>query len=617
MQSFERWLASRPLAIACCLALIVTWLLSRYDIVGPDAMPFGDGQFYGIRALTLYGYLHSGQWARFWDLFTLPDLSSLAPPQYGLFFLLPRSMAGVTSYGLLQGATTYLLLAWGSRLLCRAMDRREWTPLLFLMLASQNVSLNYSYYYFTDVTLLAMVTFALAAQVRAWRLGTLGSSVLSGAMAASLFWIKPPNAIFFTATYFIAEIARAILTTRSSDSGTAIPSSRSLRHHLAGIVIGFVPIFALAMSCGALQSIMRLVDSNETTSLHVTDITCKGLTRLLYFPLCLSYFYHVILLAAIFAGLLGIAAMLNSDKTASPREPLRPFSFDLLLPLLIAVVALGEYYSFGVQSKSMRSLMMILPPLWLLAFRVAERLRIRPGLLAAGVGFYALCGFSQVYFNNFPCEEVEAEGYQIEGDWLIRFPPPIFRNEHATVITRFLLNDIHRIFPHGGKIAVGSDRLYITAESLSWLENSGYLLRGESSPYVFINFLRVDGFYRRPAMSGANGLLLYTHPSLQYSEQVMQATQALVSYSGNQWIKNDPIASMEPLDVKLDDQPLTLGYAVAFKTPLTNEQIAAAMTATHAPGYAAEEEQFVALHSRRLTWSDCGDILARWARKHF
>ena len=118
------------LAISLLLVPLVCWAIGSNGVVSENVMPFGDSESYVLRGMTLYGYLHSGQWAQFWDIFNLPN-QSLAPLHYWVFFLVPQSWAGMVSYGVVQAGATYGLLAFGLWALCRALDRPEWTVALF------------------------------------------------------------------------------------------------------------------------------------------------------------------------------------------------------------------------------------------------------------------------------------------------------------------------------------------------------------------------------------------------------------------------------------------------------------------------------------------------------
>ena len=621
MEYLEVCLKRWALTITLALALLVSYLLGSCGVVGAEAMPYGDGQVYAVRAFTLYGYLHSGQWAQFWGLFTLPKQSTLAPPHYWIFFLLPQSWASVTTYGVAQGVATYLLLALGTWGMCRALDRQEWAPVFFLLCASQNLSLEFSFYYFSDVPFFAVGTVALAAQMRAWQQNTLSASILSGALAALMFLVKPANAILFAFTYALAEIVRIGLGIWQAKRGerTRKLAEQNLGRHFAGILIGFIPILLLVMVSGGLFSIMYLVDANETTDLYPTHLDCTGLKRLFYFPLCLTYFYNTFLMALVAMIVGTITLVLLRREKKDPAVVIdRSFPFEGLLPLVVAYLVFGEYFYFGMSTKTMRALLLVLPPLWLLVFWIAERCRIRLAVLSLGMTGYVLCAYAQVFFNAFPATPVQAEGYQLSGDWLMRFPPPITTNQHSVGLTRFLLDYVHHFYPLGGKIAVGSDRLYITSESLTWYEDANLLLHGQPPIYHFNNFLRVDGYYRRPPLSGANGIILYTHQGLQYSQPVFNGTIALLNYAHAQWELRDHLASLIPIQAQENDgSKVDLGWLIYFKTPMTDQQIADAIAATHAPGYAADEEEFAHLHTRHLTWADYLDIFTRWKQKHF
>lgn len=609
------------MAICLALGLIITCLLSSYGVVGPDAMPFGDGQRYAIRAFTLYGYLHSGQWSQFWNLFTLNKTSVLAPLHYWFFFLLPQGWAGSTAYGAILGLTNYLVLAFGTWAMCQALDRKEWAPLLFLLLASQNISLDFTYYYFCDVPFFALGTVAFAAQLRAWQKNNISASILSGVLAALLFLVKPANAAIFAITYALAEAVHVGINAWQAHKGRSngILSGQGFRQHLVGIALGFFSILFLAVSFGAMQTIMRLIDANEISNLFPIHLDCTGVMRLLYFPLCLTYFYNATLMLVVVIIIASFTLFLCYRRRGHRLvEKLQAFPLDRLLPLLVAYLILGEYYSFGMDTKTMRSLLLVLPSLWLLVFWMVERFRVRLAIFSLGILFYVLCAYSQVFFQSFPCKVTYAENYQLTDDWLTRFPPPIYVNKGGVICTRGLLNYVHYAVPTGGNIAVGSDQIYWNSDSLDWFENSGLLLQGKTPIYNFNTFLRSDGCYERQALIGAKGMLLYTDPSVRYSNAVYRVTQYLVLYGEKQWSDRDHVISILPLVAKTQNgYNEIMGYVFVFKQPMSEQQIAAAISATHSPGYAVNQEQFSALHDRRLTWLDCRDILFRWVRKHF
>jgi hypothetical protein len=392
METLERWLRRRPLQISLALAAIVCLVLSADGIVSEDAMPFGDGEHYVMRALTLYGFLHTGQWSQFWNVFTLPK-QSIAPLHYWLFFLLPQSWASFSAYGVIQVVTTYALMVLGASQLCRALDRPEWTPPLFLLCASQNISLDFSFFYFADIPFMAVGMLALAWQMRAWKNAGWQGSLLSGVGLGLTFWVKPPNALIFAATFFIAEIARAILVWWKNPA----PSSariKALSRHAIALAAGFLPVTLAALACGGFQSIVRLINVNEVSDIFATTLKCTGLLRLFYFPLCLTFFYHAVAMAWIFA-LAGVAALkLSQQKKPDPIAPARErFPMQLLQPLLIAYLILGEFFSFGEECKVMRSLLLLIPVMWLGIFWVLEKWKMPPGVVFLATVAYVGCAY--------------------------------------------------------------------------------------------------------------------------------------------------------------------------------------------------------------------------------
>jgi hypothetical protein len=60
--------------ICFLMAAVITLILSQRTILAA-VCPAGDGQGYALRGFALYGYLHTGQWAHFWDLLRRPNQS--------------------------------------------------------------------------------------------------------------------------------------------------------------------------------------------------------------------------------------------------------------------------------------------------------------------------------------------------------------------------------------------------------------------------------------------------------------------------------------------------------------------------------------------------------------
>ena len=66
-------------ALTTCFGLagLFLWIITANGLISSNVVPFCDGYHYALRAFTLYGYLHSGQWTRFCDYFTLPRTDDL------------------------------------------------------------------------------------------------------------------------------------------------------------------------------------------------------------------------------------------------------------------------------------------------------------------------------------------------------------------------------------------------------------------------------------------------------------------------------------------------------------------------------------------------------------
>ena len=611
MKTLERWLKERPLLLSLLVAAVICWGLGANGVVSEDAMPVGDAEHYVLRGMTLYGFLHTGQWARFWDLFTLPR-QSIVPLHYLLFFLLPQGLASMTSYGVTQAVATYGLLAFGLWRMARALDRPEWTPALFLLCAVQNISLDYSFFYYIDVPFMAVGTLALAWQIEAWRGPGWRSGLLSGVGAALLFWVKAPNAIIFTGTYLLAEAIRAVIVWRALATATRPMFWKNLALHSAAVAAGYLPLTLLALVCGGFQAIIKLIDENEVSGLFVTTLECTGLMRLLYFPLCLTFFYHTVMLLLIFGVVGAIAFRLNRAKAgpASESSPTKPFPGPLLLPVVVAYCVLGELFSFGLENKEMRSLLLVLPALWLAFFWALEYARVRIGLTFLAAVAYAGGAFSQVFFNGFDPAIVNSDGYQLKGDWLSRLPQAHPASLAEIELTKGLLRLIHQAMPEGGKVAVGTEQLYVTSESLTWCLEHDLALRGEQVPSAFNNFLTVKGEFCRRSLLDARGILVIVHPSLQYSREVYQATGALLKFVNDTWYK-DGTAGVFPLE---SEGSGTIGLLIVMKQPITDAQIDQLLRATNSTELPANVV-FSPPADPRLSWPEMLDILKRWQAK--
>jgi hypothetical protein len=309
----------------------------------------------------------------------------------------------------------------------------------------------------------------------------------------------------------------------------------------------------------------------------------------------------------------GVAAYkANRNATAPPTEPpAPPFPALLLLPILVAYFLLGEYFSFGMAFKSMRFILIIVPVFWLAVFWALERWRMRPGLIFVAAAAYTLCALGQILFNSFESGEVEAESYQLQGDWLSRLPPWHSGSPGAIATTRNILDFIHNALPEGSKVAVGTEQLFLTSESLTWASDYGPALRGQPSPYLFANFLTSDGQISRPSLLDARGILVFVHPSVQYSHAVQAASVRIVQAAGDQ-SANLGVAQIAA--IQGSDGNIPLGYLVILKAPLGDFQVTDLIAASHCDELSPGVEFGRATESR-ITWAQAGDLIRRWEQQ--
>lgn len=606
MERFDRWLGARPLVLTLLLALVPVACLYAAGIFSESVMPFGDGEHYVLRAFALYGYLHAGEWAKFWDLLTLPR-QSIVQPHYPFFFLLPQAWAGITSYGLTQAITTYVLLAWGVWVLCRALDRPGWTPALFILCAVQNVSLDYSYFYFVDVSFFAVGILALGWQVRAWQQASVLSSVWSGVGLGLLFWIKPANSAIFAGIYVLAEAIRFVLLAWKATPGLW----KLILRHVVAVSLGFLPLVLTAMACGGSQVILHVVDADEASGVFVTRLECTGLVRLLYFPLCLSYYYHVGLILILAAVVWLVSQFRQGAAVAVPPETAFPIL--RFIPLLAASFIFGEVFSFLMTFKTMRVLMLILPVFWLAIFWLVERWKVRPALVFFAAAGYAVLGYSQIFFNTFGTRGANTESYQLTDDWLERLPAPQGVYVSGANLSQSLVSVIRQNLPGGGKVAVGTEQLYLTSESLTWVLQHNQKLVNREAPYQFSNFINPEGKISRSNLLGARAILLILHPSFQYSPQVAKTSQDLTEFALLTWERAEHGAKVIALQAGSGQ---SLGCLVVLNAPLTDQQITQALDATKAVELPRINE-FNILNDRRLSVHESWEIIRKLIRKRF
>jgi hypothetical protein len=535
-------LKTHSCGICLAIGVLVATALSLHMACVP-MIPVADGQGYAMRTFALCGFLHTGQWGEFWHLLSRP-VQSILPLHDLLFFLLPSGMAGAVSYVALQNFTTYLLLAYAIYKITEALNRTEWAPAIVLLCCVNNVALTDFYAFFLDMNFMALGLLVIAWQMHAWREKRASFSVLAGLGLGLLFWTKPANASLFLATFVLSEIIYLGFTREIKDT---------LRHG-AAVLIGFLPLFGAALLMGAGHTILQLIDHNE---IHESGLPVAngGLLWLLYFPLCVSVFYHVALLGGLF-----IAALLVSQKIpASPETP-PSFPIRIFLSLALAYFVFGEFFSFWMLVKPMRALLLVIPFFFIAMCWLGEKYRLRPEALLAVAVLYALAVFSQKEFNSFNTRDQLVEAtYQLSpASWTEM--PGAWRGEKG--FNAAICDSVSSHLSSGGIICVNSLEIW---NSLIWQLNNQELLQGKKPGHEVRTLFNYKGDYYDQSLIGARNLVLITSFRAQSNRRIWLQSMALLDYANATWIAGAQVTTL----------PANRGEPIGYEINLTQALTAA------------------------------------------
>ena len=596
----RQFLQTHALPVTLGLAALVVLFLSG-EMVSESVMPYTDGNHYVQRAFALYGFLHTGQWAAFWNLFTLPR-QTLLPPQDALFFLLPRSWATLSTLGSIQLLCNFGVLSVAVWNLCRVFRRPEWAPALLLFSGCENYSFDYPFFFFLDLTFCAFSTLALSFQVAAWRTPTPRIGAAAGATLGLLFWLKPANALLFSGIYCLSEI---LYWGWNRFSRPQPGSFRELARRAGWFGAGFVPVLILAWACGAGQSILLLLDRNELTPEWETHLPVTGLLRFFYFPLCFAYFYHVIVLLLLVAGLL----LFFRDRKSPPLESRAAFPITEFFVLMLSFAIFGEVFSFWILVKTMRSLVFLLPVLWLFLFWLAEQARLRgPALLGAALCYLLLLS-AQVMSDAFQSLPLAPDKFYLTGNWYASFPMAWPRYDPLPPLVTHLQNVIARELPQGGRVGVSTERVFLDGRSLALRLNGKDLLDGRPPRYSCVRLFNPEGRYSPAAFCSANVIVLYLAKNAQYSQFTWREATNLLAYIPDHWAVPPDIVPVQ------SDRGRFLGYLIRLRQFLTPEQVQEAMQRSGAPGPMLDDGIDDYLYGMRYSWADGLELLRRWAEK--
>ncbi len=601
-----KMLRDHGLGICLSLAVVITAILSLHTVM-TSMLPIADGQGYVMRTFALYGFLHTGQWSQFVDLLTRPCQSILAPHDL-LFFLLPRSLAGVAAYVTLQNGVTNLLLAYGVHVLSQVLNRPAWAPAIFLLCAVNNIALTDFYAFYLDMSFLAVGLLAIAFQMKAWSGNHTSTSAIAGALVGSMFFIKPANALIFLAIYLLSELIHAAFAMRKIEAGSSQKKwFQNLVKDDGWKFSGLVPALLLAFCCGGGQTILQLIEQNEVTR-ELAAVSATGLLRLFYFPLCLSVCYHVILLG----GLLILAVAASKWFPAKKSdESLPSYPVHLFVPILIAYFIYGEFFSFWMIVKPMRALLLMLPLLWFCFFWMWEKrhLRIEPLLVVALL--YAGLAFSQKAFDFMGTrDQLVEDNYQLSRASWTEMPSAWHR---GVSLNQMICDFVVAHLPPPGIICANAIEIRNT---LDWRLGKEPLLEGKTPPYPTRNLFDFKGEYYDQSLLGASEVVLVTFLPVQSSRTAWLQSMGAVDYANEQWCGSNPLARRADLGV-IHGQ--SIGQVYTFNHPLTAADVALAnKSAPFATAPRADADRWPdSIYGRHFNREQTWHLLRAWFARRF
>lgn len=584
------------------LATVVSFLLiSRPHWTASD-IPFGDGRWYAQQAIELYGLLHSGQWGKFWDLFCAPTTVTLVP-SYLPFFLLPSVLATGVVYGLINCASWHLVMAYALYGMTRIAGRTALAAPIFLLVAANNYALDSAYYYYLDLPFAAMCLLALFFLMRALTTPGRRNFLVAGASAGITCFVKPGGSFVFLGLYVMTVGLWLVLPMFIKPRKSLRAICREAWGMMWPWMIAFIPFLVAAASWNLVQRIVQQWVENQGGSYYAEALTVKGLLRLFYFPLCLSYYYSFCLLGLI-TVLLVFKVWVMPSKTEVATFTSQAAWRLILVASSVFIIVWGLVFSWGMTFKPIRSLPVMLPILWLAFFSLPGLRRLSSRAIGMVAITYFICVHAQFAWGFIEKSSRSAETYHLTGDWINRLPAQAPNVENAIGITRSLVSALNQMGVSKGNVAVGSEMLYWNSCSLNWITQLEDLAAGCRPGITFKTAVDNKGNPIRSSFDSVSALILPVHPSIQYSREVYKMNVVIAQYVAQHW-QPDGHAQMNVLKFN-DGQP---GVAlVVFKRPLSLKEWDTLVRASFPAGYstfAAASETF----SKRLPWRELWRII--------
>ena len=588
--------------ISLSLAALTSFLLiSRPHWTTAD-IPFGDGRWYAQQAIELHGLLHSGQWAKFWDLLCAPTTVTLVP-SYLPFFLFPSSLVNGVTYGLINCASWHLILAYALYGISRLLGRPAMAGPIFLLVAANNFAMDASYYFYLDMPFASVCILALYFLLRAFAEPGAKRYAVAGLVAGLTCFVKPGGSFVFLGLYGMTLAAWLICPVVLKPRQSLALTARDAWKKMWPWTITFLPLLVVAASWNLVQRILQQWVENQGGNYYAEALTVKGLMRLFYFPLCLSYYYSFLLL-----GLLTVLVVLK--VWVIPSKPgAQTFGSHtawrmMMLASVVFILVWGLVFSWGMTFKPIRSLPLMLPILWLAVFSLPVMRGLSARLIGMSAITYFLCVHAQFVTGCLEKSTRSAETYHLTGDWINRLPARAPNAHNAIGITRGLVSALQQMGVSGGNVAVGSEMLYWNSCSLNWLTQLQDLAAGSQPKITFKTAVDNKGNPIRSSFDSVSALVLPVHPSIQYSREVYRLNVVIAQYIAQHW-QPDGRALMNVLKFN-DGEP---GVAlVVFKRALALEEWDALVHASFPAGYsafAADNEMF----NKRLTWREMWRII--------
>ena len=570
-------------------------------------IPYGDSFNFTSRAIQMHGFLHSGQWGAFWEMLNAPLTFTLLP-NYVLFWLVPTEWATGMTYGIIHTVIWHVLLWLGAWGLLRELGLVRLLPAVLLLVLANNNALDCTLYYYMDMSFSACSLVVLWLLTRVLMRQTRNAALAAGVGAGALLFVRPASGFAFLPCYAVA--VAAFVGLRFS----TFPSTqwrRWIYRILCGATLwlaAFLPVFALACGWTLIPTVVdHIVAQPGDYWAAGWETSQNPILHLLYFPLCLSYFYSVVAM-----GVCVVVTGLVSQLLPAMKRDLPIPSDDLKRCVLTGLVVgfvmfFGLFFSFVMHQKIIRGLTLMVPVLWIGTLGwMAIHWRLSRYITLFAVLYFLLAHAQFIWGVAGTKQNRDTQGYALNGDWLTRLPMQAPSLEEGPKITRSLLNMLAQCGVNEGRVAVGTEMLYWNECSLNWIAQFPYWQEGQKPPLSFTTLVDHQGNPMISRFAGASAFLLIVHPAVQYSREVYEANVRTAQYAMQKWTGS--AARRVTTFTMGDSKPAVV--VVAFKPFLTDSVQDTYLHDNFPPNHRAEQtEGEIFFLEHRLPWKEYWRII--------